>query len=179
MITQINHNFDSRFVTWSQHIITQNDRHVALGIFFWPHAGQESAPHMHVLACICSNGRQFHHWVKIPSQLCFICTLTGSHFPSVACCLLPNSCPSVALAMFCGPKPLACIHVTGNTLAYPSRLLAAVAQLANHPVTQGQGVRKRDRKGERGYQCCLHVELTLVLNSAELRLLVSSDKSVV
>ena len=26
----------------------------------WPQAGQQSAPHMHVLVCICSNVRQFH-----------------------------------------------------------------------------------------------------------------------
>ena len=25
-----------------------------------PQAGQQSAPHMHVLVCICSNVRQFH-----------------------------------------------------------------------------------------------------------------------
>ena len=28
--------------------------------FLGPQAGQQSAPHMHVLVCICSNVRQFH-----------------------------------------------------------------------------------------------------------------------
>ena len=46
----------------------------------WPHAGQQSAPHMHVLVCICSNVRQFilqhvlYRVVCYSFPLCSVCS---------------------------------------------------------------------------------------------------------
>ena len=38
-----------------------------------PHAGQQSAPHRHVLVCLCSNVRQSHH-IPFPNQQTSTCT---------------------------------------------------------------------------------------------------------
>ena len=38
-----------------------------------PQAGQQSAPHMHVLVCICSNTRQFKHEITLPPADMYNC----------------------------------------------------------------------------------------------------------
>ena len=62
-----------------------------------PQAGQQSAPHMHVLVCICSNVRQFNH---IP----FTRVVRAGYVQTVK--LSPGE---LSLAVFCQPKPLACM----------------------------------------------------------------------